>query len=128
MTDRSCIRAHVVVDEECEVVGYGDAGSKKEAEHLAALDGLLQLVRRDLLDRGLIKKSKKAKPKAAKGTASTKVIAKTESGTSTPRSNKEPTAILSDGSVVTAERAREFMSFYCTHFKYVCADFVMQTV
>jgi HrpA-like RNA helicase len=112
LTKATC-RSTVIVDEECDVVGYGDASTKKEAEHLAAFDGLLQLVKRDLLDRGLVKGKKKPK---SKGVTDSR---KADSGTSTPKSNKGPTVTLSEGSIVTAEKAREFMSFYCTHFKYV---------
>jgi hypothetical protein len=112
------LRAQVVVDEENEVVGYGDAKIKKEAEHLAAMDGLMQLVRLDLLEKGLVKAKQSKKAKAKEREKANKDV-RTESGTSTPKSNKEPTATLTDGSVVIAERAREFMSFYCTHFKYV---------
>lgn len=101
------IRVQVVADEEYDVVGYGDAMVKKEAEKLAALDALLQLAKRNLLD---------AKPSANKAVAVAKAG---NSGTATPNAAKEDCATLSDGSMVTAERAREFMTFYCTQFGYV---------
>ena len=93
----------MVADEEYKVVGYGDAKNKKEAEKLAALDALLQLARRDLLG---------ARPSVSK-------LAAAKSGTPGNVTPKEETATLSDGSTLTTERAREFMTFYCAHFRSV---------
>jgi hypothetical protein len=93
------------------VVGYGDATTKKEAEKLAALDALLQLARRNLLN---------AKPSSMKAKAAmTSKAGGSGNVTPTTSNPNEETAKLSDGSLLTAERAREFMTFYCTHFRYV---------
>ncbi|UZJ54871.1 hypothetical protein CBS101457_004191 [Exobasidium rhododendri] len=110
----STVRSQVIADEEYDVVGYGDAANKKDAEKLAALDALLQLARRDLLN---------AKPSAKKVKALTTKSG--DSGDVTPTNSKEETAILSDGSVLKAERAREFMTFYCTHFRFGMPDITM---
>lgn len=101
-----------MADEEYNVVGLGDAKTKKEAEFLAALDALLQLIKLNLLGKKKSSSSKAAGKKAAEPDKSG------DSGTTTPK-GKENTSLLSDGSVVTAEKAREFMTFYCNNFRYV---------
>lgn len=102
----------MVVDEEHDVVGQGDAKTKKEAELLAALDALLQLIKLDLLG----KKKSSNKAAAKKNPEPSKSGG---SGTTTPKNKEDDTTLLSDGSVVTAEKAREFMTFYCNNFRYV---------
>lgn len=102
---QSSVRATVYADEVHGVIGYGDAKTQKEAEKLAALDALLQLARRGLL-------WEKPPSKAA---ANGKGAMTTDARNAVPQG---PTVTLSDGSLVGAERAREFMDFYCSHFRF----------
>ncbi|KAI8995637.1 P-loop containing nucleoside triphosphate hydrolase protein [Trametes punicea] len=85
---------HVKYDDG-EVVGIGDHASRKQAENLAALSALYQL---DAL--GAFEKKK------VKG----------------PEAQNSFETVLSEGSVVTYERARHFMDYYCRRFRFSKPD------
>ncbi|KAI0361609.1 P-loop containing nucleoside triphosphate hydrolase protein [Trametes cingulata] len=82
-----------------EVVGTGDNANRKLAENLAALSAVYQL---DAL--GAFEK-KKEKAKETAGAIET---------------------VLSDGSVVTYDKARHFMDYYCRRFRFPKPDIVYE--
>ncbi|CAO1622974.1 unnamed protein product [Sympodiomycopsis kandeliae] len=92
-------RVIVEADREFGISGYGDGKNAKDAERSAAFDALMQLAERGLLDA-------KANP-----------IQEAEAPVAAQKS-QEHQATLSSGINITAERAREFMDFYCQEFKF----------
>ncbi|CDO71572.1 hypothetical protein BN946_scf184911.g42 [Trametes cinnabarina] len=78
-----------------EIVGTGDHPNKKQAENLAALSAVYQLDALGAFD--------KKKGSEAQGPLET---------------------TLSDGSVVTYEKARQFMDYYCRRFRFSKPDIV----
>ncbi|TFK77096.1 P-loop containing nucleoside triphosphate hydrolase protein [Pluteus cervinus] len=82
-------RTTVTVNIDPPIIGVGDAPEKKASENLAALSAVYQLHAQGLLDN-----PKKLRP-----------------GTEDRTDIK-----LSDGTVVTYERARSFMDYYCRRF------------
>ncbi|KAI0651863.1 P-loop containing nucleoside triphosphate hydrolase protein [Trametes meyenii] len=85
-----------VKHENSEIVGVGDNSNRKTAENLAALSALYQL---DTV--GAFEK-KKEKPKEETG--------------------GPIETVLSDGSVVTYDKARHFMDYYCRRFRFSKPD------
>jgi HrpA-like RNA helicase len=93
----------VDADEEHNIVGCGDHHVKKEAEKLAALSAVLQLAHYGLLDRPRVKG---AATSGAPGAAAAPANAAAE------------TATLADGTELSADRARQFMEYYCNRYKF----------
>lgn len=91
------IRSSITIATEPPIIGEGDGMNRKDAEKLACLSVVYQLVSRSLLDpSGRI-------PKSVTGAAVPSV--------------HELQATLSDGqTVVGYERARQFMDFYCRRY------------
>ncbi|KIJ68453.1 hypothetical protein HYDPIDRAFT_124983 [Hydnomerulius pinastri MD-312] len=87
-TNKSIWRCTVVLETSPQIVGIGDHTEKKAAERLSALHALYQLH-----DSGLLDKTPKAP--------------------ATPVPEQPQQVVLSDRSVVTFERARSFMDYYC---------------
>ncbi|KAF9241384.1 hypothetical protein BU15DRAFT_44905 [Melanogaster broomeanus] len=83
-------RCMLILDTSPQIVAIGDHTDKRTAERLCAVSALHQLHDNGLLDK---------RPKAA--------------STSTPHQ-----MILQDGSVVTYERARSFMDYYCRIYRF----------
>ncbi|PWN54490.1 P-loop containing nucleoside triphosphate hydrolase protein [Violaceomyces palustris] len=100
-------RCTLVLDKELDLTSYGDGRTAKEAEKAAALHGVMILADRDLLN-------KPPPPSAA-------AIAQ---GAATPGADQSA-AKLSDGSILTPERAREFMDFYCKRFNFGKPDIAL---
>lgn len=96
----------MVVDEQDNIVGVGDATSRKEAEKLAALSAVLQLTRVGYLEKG--RAAAKNAPVAAAGGG----------GSATPVTGNAETAPLSDGALLTYDRARQFMEWYCKKYNF----------
>lgn len=103
----SSIRVTVMADEMHNIVGYGDAKTQKEAEKLAALHAILQLVRSDLYFQKVSAATKAAVKEANKKEAATNL-----------QTNGGPTGQLQDGTKFTVENARQFIDFYCTQFHF----------
>lgn len=96
----STFRSTVQADPTRQIAGYGDARTAREAEKLAALDCILQLARKGLLWEKPSTRNANLDKKKEKEVKSTL------------------TATLSDGSVVTTDRAKEFIDFYCAKFDF----------
>ncbi|KAI0322332.1 P-loop containing nucleoside triphosphate hydrolase protein [Amylostereum chailletii] len=84
-------RATIAIENSPPIIGVGDSLNKKEAEQLAALCAVHQLNSQGKLD-------------PPKNTSSEPII------------SQAAPASLSDGSVVTSERARQFMDYYCRRY------------
>ncbi|SPO41704.1 related to ATP-dependent RNA helicase [Pseudozyma flocculosa] len=96
------IRSTLVLDADRGWAVYGDAKTAKDAEKAAALHAVLFLQEQgDLLNKAPKPSAAVAAALAASGAASA-----------------QETVKLSDGSNLTADRAREFMDFYCRKFKF----------
>jgi hypothetical protein len=129
-------RVSIVLDAYGGYVGVGDSTDKAEAEKLAALSALYQLVSHrmvstaysfghdplrsiyslflgDQINRPLMGGS-------GGGTANA-------SGATTPKESSE-TVKLSDGTLVTYEKARLFMEWYCQNFNFGKPDLSYDTV
>ncbi|WWC86426.1 uncharacterized protein L201_001303 [Kwoniella dendrophila CBS 6074] len=105
--NKKIFRVTVAGDARSEILGVGDHGSRKEAEKLAALSAVLQLTAAGLLDQG---KSGGKSPMSNNGNGTT---------SSTPISGgSNETANLSDGSTISYDRARQFMEYYCSRYKF----------
>lgn len=106
--------ATLIVDQEYDVVAYGDASNAKEAEKAASLHGLCLLVERDLL------KNRPAAPgsKMAQATANSK---QPGGGASA-----EATGTLTTGQTLTSDRAREFIEYYCKLFSFGKPDIQLE--
>ncbi|KAI1797890.1 P-loop containing nucleoside triphosphate hydrolase protein [Ganoderma leucocontextum] len=83
--------------DDSDVIGTGDHLNRKSAETLAALSALYQLDAMGAFE----KRKEKAKEEAA-----------------------PVETVLSDGSVVSYERARHFMDYYCRRFRFAKPDIV----
>ncbi|EIW72544.1 hypothetical protein TREMEDRAFT_70747 [Tremella mesenterica DSM 1558] len=94
-------RVTAAVDPQQGIIGIGDHSEKKEAEKLAALSALLQLVQAGLIDHGDVKAKSGSTPSG-----------------STPSPASGETAILSNGTAITYDRARQFMEYYCARYKF----------
>lgn len=103
-TEKS-FRATVEADREMGITGYGDGKSIKDAEKSAAFDALMQLAERGLLE---------GRPRPAAGVPA----AAGAGGAATGQTQQPQGPALTNGAVLTAERAREFMDFYCHEFKF----------
>jgi HrpA-like RNA helicase len=103
------LRATLVVHQQPEVIAYGDARSAKDAEKVAALHALLLLVERRLL-------GSRPPPGVAKAAAASSGAAAAAA---------QPTVQLSDKTMLTAERAREFMEYYCKKFNFGKPDILL---
>ncbi|TFK57087.1 P-loop containing nucleoside triphosphate hydrolase protein [Heliocybe sulcata] len=87
------------------IIGTGDAPTKKEAEHLAALSAIIQLHQGDLVSASRMSQLEK---KAARATS---------------RASPAATVItLTDGTEIDYDRARQFMDYYCRRFKFAAPD------
>ncbi|KIJ64497.1 hypothetical protein HYDPIDRAFT_111824, partial [Hydnomerulius pinastri MD-312] len=95
-TNKSIWRCTVVLETSPQVVGIGDNTEKKGAERLSALHALYQLH-----DNGLVRLFNKI-PKAP--------------ATRVPEQPQQ--VVLSDRSVVTFERARSFVDYYCNLYDF----------
>ncbi|BEI84358.1 hypothetical protein CcaverHIS002_0409620 [Cutaneotrichosporon cavernicola] len=104
---RKMFRVSVLVDDQDNIVGVGDATSRKEAEKLAALSAVLQLTRVGYLEKG--RAAAKNAPVAAAGGGG---------GSATPVTGSAETATLSDGSLLVYDRARQFMEWYCKKYNF----------
>ncbi|KIR78823.1 nuclear DNA helicase II [Cryptococcus gattii E566] len=95
------------------IYGIGDSTNKKEAEKLAALSSLLQLISTGYLEKG----------KASNGPSEPNNFTKPSTSTQ-PASQIDPedtgeTAILSDGKTkIDYDRARQFMEYYCHRYRF----------
>ncbi|WRT64327.1 uncharacterized protein IL334_001259 [Kwoniella shivajii] len=100
-------RVSVVGDPNRGIIGVGDHAVRKEAEKLAALSAVLQLTASGLLDKGK-SSGKTASPSAENGANSPMHIS----------GGSSDTAKLSDASVISYDRARQFMEYYCQRYKF----------
>ncbi|KAK0548088.1 hypothetical protein OC846_004607 [Tilletia horrida] len=139
-------RAQVLISNDPPILGHGDAPSKKEAEAIACLHALAQLYQHKMLK--ITGKSKlrfehtaravasaipadRLGPPASmltSGAASSKNAKSLSStGTVDERSQVGPAAAnvfrLSDGTLLTTARAREFIDFYCNEYKFGKPDY-----
>ncbi|PWN42021.1 P-loop containing nucleoside triphosphate hydrolase protein [Ceraceosorus guamensis] len=96
------VRAKICVDQDQDLHAYGDGASKKIAERSACLAALVLLQETGLFTT----KQQAAKEAQKQARAQAKAAAPEEQVT------------LSNGHVLKAERAREFMEFYCKEFKF----------
>ncbi|KAK8866102.1 hypothetical protein IAR55_001253 [Kwoniella newhampshirensis] len=103
---KKVFRVTVAAEADQNIYGVGDHPNKKEAEKLAALSAVLQLTAAGILERG--------KPGGKPVAPST---ANTTSQNLVPGGSSE-TAILSDGSQISYDRARQFMEYYCQRYKF----------
>lgn len=94
-------RATVTVSMELPIVGVGDSPEKKQAEKLAALSAVFQLHELGLLDN----------PKQLH-----------------PKTGDQTDITLSDGSVVSYEKARSFMDYYCRRYSFGKPDIVFEEI
>jgi HrpA-like RNA helicase len=95
-------RATIVADVVRNISGYGDGKNVKDAEKGAAFDAAMRLAEHGLLG---------AKPSAINSGPSGQAISKGGA----PADNGPR---LTTGATLTAERAREFMEYYCAQFKF----------
>ncbi|KAA1471478.1 P-loop containing nucleoside triphosphate hydrolase protein [Dentipellis sp. KUC8613] len=99
LNGKSGWRAVIQVNDDPVVIGVGDGQGKKDAEQLAALSAIYQLNGLGLLDN----------PQRLKN-----------SGPSTPAVVAPP--VLSDGTTITYESARQFMDYYCRRYGFGSPD------
>ncbi|CAO1621139.1 unnamed protein product [Parajaminaea phylloscopi] len=97
-------RVTVIADGPLGISGYGDARTVREAEIAAAFDAIMLLAEKGLLDAKSMSKPE-PQPKAAAGGAANSASTQAE-------------VTLSSGQTLTADRAREFMEFYCKEFRF----------
>ncbi|WVO16893.1 hypothetical protein L204_104579 [Cryptococcus depauperatus] len=96
------------------ILGIGDSANKKEAEKFAALSAVLQLASNGLLEKGSASGVDGAALVGSKSPASALQI----NDAVKDISNSTETAKLSDGSVITYDRARQFMEYYCQRYRF----------
>ncbi|WVQ82755.1 hypothetical protein IAT38_004887 [Cryptococcus sp. DSM 104549] len=95
------------------VLGVGDHATRKEAEKLASLSAVLQLQAQGILESG----KAGGKPVGASG-ASTPKFGVASNSSPADTGGSSDTATLSDGSVISYDRARQFMEYYCQKYQF----------
>ncbi|WVR06049.1 hypothetical protein IAU60_003077 [Kwoniella sp. DSM 27419] len=106
--NKKVFRVSVMAEPGRNIVGTGDHSNKKEAEKLAALSAVLQLTAA-----GLLEKTKSSGKAAAPAVSA---FANAPSGAVSGGSSD--TAKLSDGEVISYDRARQFMEYYCHRYRF----------
>jgi small subunit ribosomal protein S24e len=111
---KATARTTVIVEADITIVGVGDSASKKDSEKLAALSAVYQLHEAGMVccmfDQSYSHSNtfvqldmQKSKPSSASPSLGT-------------HPGAAMTAKLSDGTIVTYERARQFMDYYCRRY------------
>nr|KIR45840.1 nuclear DNA helicase II [Cryptococcus bacillisporus CA1280] len=95
------------------IYGIGDSTNKKEAEKLAALSSLLQLISTGYLEKGKVSNGPSEPNNFTKPSTSTQAASQID-----PEDTGE-TATLSDGKTkIDYDRARQFMEYYCHRYRF----------
>nr|KIR84802.1 nuclear DNA helicase II [Cryptococcus tetragattii IND107] len=95
------------------IYGIGDSTNKKEAEKLAALSSLLQLISIGYLEKGKASNGPSEPNNFTKPSTSTQAVSQID-----PEDTGE-TATLSDGKTkIDYDRARQFMEYYCHRYRF----------
>ncbi|KGB79065.2 nuclear DNA helicase II [Cryptococcus deuterogattii R265] len=95
------------------IYGIGDSTNKKEAEKLAALSSLLQLISTGYLEKG------KASTGPSEPNNFTKPSTSNHAASQLDPEDTGETATLSDGKTkIDYDRARQFMEYYCHRYRF----------
>ncbi|KAE8216129.1 hypothetical protein CF327_g724 [Tilletia walkeri] len=121
-------RSQIIVSTAPHIVGIGDDKVAKVAENLACINAIAQLWQYNLLPVLKSPSYKEAAARAAITAIPSQLLgapAGPGGGADTVPKLTGSTVFLSDGKTqINAERAREFISFYCNEFKFGKPDFV----
>ncbi|KAK0534954.1 hypothetical protein OC834_001687 [Tilletia horrida] len=117
-------RSRITVSSHPLIIGVGDDKSAKEAENLASLHAVAQLWQQNLLPVRKTPDYKEAAGRAAASAIPPEMLGAAAAAGGGPQALSGKTAVLSDGkTVINAERAREFIAYYCNEFKFGKPDF-----